>query len=300
MTTTTARFGVGRRESHDASAFYGRRLFERPNGPAEDVPAMLAALALNSSRAGAGAANLYPDWAVDALFQHSSECMFELPDGCVALAVTSPPYSCGKQYDTDQTLVEYLRLLHRVFRETARVLVPGGHAAINVAGLGRKPYVPLQACVTWLLADAGLMPQGEIIWVKAKGASGSCAWGTFRSARNPVLRDAHEYVVIARKPGKRAKGVDTISKAAFQRGTIAKWYIPAESAKRVGHAAPFPVELPRRLIELYAYRNELVLDPFIGSGSTALAARALQRYFVGYDTDPASIALAQRRLAADG
>jgi site-specific DNA-methyltransferase (adenine-specific) len=222
--------------------------------------------------------------------------MAEIPNSCVALMVTSPPYAVGKTYDQDQTLAEYLRLLQAVFAETWRVLVPGGHAAVNVANLGRKPYLHLSGLTAMLLSSVGFTIQAEILWIKAKGASGSCAWGTYCSASNPTLRDVHEYLVVGRKPGDRIRGIDTISPDAFQRDTLSTWEIRPESAKRVGHPAPFPVELPSRLIELYSFLGELILDPFSGSGSTALAARAAGRRFVGYDTDPAYIALAERRL----
>lgn len=281
MATETASFGAGKRENHDASAFYGRRLHRvvETSPPGDPVPP--------------------PGEVLDRVFCQSSESMPQLPDNCVALMVTSPPYNVGKDYDRDLTLDEYLGLLDRVLAETYRVLEPGGRVAINVANLGRKPYVPLNHHVAGLLQDRGFLLRGEIVWQKAQGAGGSCAWGSWRSAKNPTLRDLHEYIVVAGKGsfGRLKIGEDTIGRDDFLQATVSIWNIPPESARRVGHPAPFPVELPRRLIELYTFRGDLVLDPFMGSGSTGVAAAISDRRFVGFDREPEYVALAEQRIA---
>lgn len=281
MATETARFGAGKRESHDASAFYGRRLLQH-------VPATTT-----------GEPQTPPDEIVDALFCSSSESMTEIPDDCVALMITSPPYNVGKDYDEDLSIGEYLDLLARVLEETARVLEPGGRVAVNIANLGRKPYLPLNHHVAGILQDLGMLLRGEIVWQKAKGAGGSCAWGSWRSAKNPTLRDVHEYILVASKGAYRRSriGRDTISKEDFLEATTSIWRMQPESARRVGHPAPFPVDLPRRLIELYSFEGDLILDPFIGSGTTAVAAVQSDRHFVGYDSDPAYLELARTRIA---
>jgi site-specific DNA-methyltransferase (adenine-specific) len=283
VATETASFGAGKRESHDASAFYRRRMVGVP----ESAP--------GSSEPVAPPAEI-----LDRLFCGSSEAMSEIPDDCVSLMVTSPPYNVGKEYDDDLSLDEYLGLLGRVLTETYRVLEPGGRVAVNVANLGRKPYLALNHRVAALLEDLGFLLRGEIVWQKAAGAGGSCAWGSWRSAKNPTLRDVHEYVVVASKGSfRRARiGEDTIGREEFLEATVSVWSIAPASARRVGHPAPFPVELPRRLIELYTFRGDLVLDPFIGSGSTAVAAIEAGRRFVGYDTEPAYLEIAAGRVAA--
>jgi DNA modification methylase len=278
--TATRHFGAGNRENHDASAFYDRGLAKPEFSKDKTV-------------------NTAPE--VDRIWAHSAEAMTELPDSSVALMVTSPPYNVGKDYDGDTSFAEYIELLTRVFAETHRVLEPGGRAVINVANLGRKPYIPLAAHVTMLMTERlGYFMRGEVIWRKGEGASGSCAWGSWLSAANPTLRDLHEYCLCFSKGrmDRVRKGVNTIERDDFLAATLSVWDIPAESARRVGHPAPFPVALPRRFIELYTYEGDLVLDPFMGSGSTAVAAVETGRHFAGYDLDRVYVELAQKRIAA--
>ncbi|MGD9819571.1 MAG: site-specific DNA-methyltransferase [Desulfomonilaceae bacterium] len=225
--------------------------------------------------------------------------MSELPDNSVSLMVTSPPYNVGKDYDLDLSLDQYLQFIRGVLNETHRVLSPGGRVAINVANLGRKPYIPLNAYISTLAFELGFLMRGEIIWVKAKGASGSCAWGSWMSAGNPTLRDLHEYILVFSKGrfDKPVRGKSTISRDEFMNATTSVWTIPSESAKRVGHPAPFPVDLVERLINLYTFEGDVVLDPFMGSGSTALAAIKTRRFFVGYEISQEYVKLAQKRIA---
>ncbi|MCA1961267.1 MAG: site-specific DNA-methyltransferase, partial [Desulfomonile sp.] len=186
--------------------------------------------------------------------------MAELPDCSVALMVTSPPYNVGKDYDADLTLDEYLAFLKRVLAETYRVLVPGGRVAFNVANLGRKPYIPLNAYVALMASELGFLMRGEVIWVKGKGASNSCAWGSWMSATNPTLRDLHEYVLVFSKErfDRPQPGPSTITRDEFMAATTSVWHIPPESARRVGHPAPFPVALVERFIHLYTFAGDVV------------------------------------------
>ncbi|MGH2582505.1 MAG: DNA-methyltransferase [Anaerolineales bacterium] len=230
--------------------------------------------------------------------------MTELPDSSVHLMVTSPPYNAGKEYDQDLTLQDYLALLRRVWAETLRVLVPGGRACINVANLGRKPYIPLHAFIIGDMLSLGYLMRGEIIWDKGASSSASTAWGSWRSASNPTLRDVHEYILIFSKETfsrKKSTGKQpSISRDDFLENTKSIWSFPAVSARKIGHPAPFPVELPQRLIKLYSFPGDVVLDPFMGSGTTALAALGSERDYVGYETSSDYVKLAESRIKAQG
>ena len=283
-TTKTSSFGSPGRAGHDSSAFYAGKLYE-------------------SQQQGQSAAyieNPLPPESLDRIFCRSAESMSELPDCSVHLMVTSPPYNVGKEYDEDLSLEDYLEFLQRVWKETWRVLVPGGRMCINLANLGRKPYIPLHAFVAEQAIQLGFLMRGEIIWNKAASASPSTAWGSWKSAGNPTLRDVHEYILVFCKqtfqrqnPFKRE---NTITKEEFLEYSRSIWNFAAESAHRIGHPAPFPVELPRRLIQLYTFKGEIVLDPFMGSGQTAIAASGSNRHFVGYEIDVNYIELANRRI----
>jgi len=243
--------------------------------------------------------NAVPEGVINRILPSSSEHMDELPDHSIHLIVTSPPYNSQKEYDQDLSLDEYLGLLERVWKETYRVLVPGGRACINVANLGRKPYLPLHSLIIGQMLAIGFLMRGEIIWDKAASASPSTAWGSWCSASNPVLRDVHEYILVFSKGGfQRSKGdrEDTIQKDDFLAWTKSVWQFPAVQARQIGHPAPFPIELPHRCIQLYTYKGDMVLDPFAGSGTTCLAAKQDERRFVGYEINPEYITLAEKRL----
>ena len=230
----------------------------------------------------------------------SSENMDEIPDNSIHLMITSPPYNVGKEYDDDLTLEEYLNLLRSVFGETYKKLVTGGRACINIANVGRKPYIPLHAMVIEIMIDIGFLMRGEIIWDKSTSAGGSCAWGSWMSASNPVLRDFHEYILIFSKESysknKSQEKRDTIGRDEYIQWTKSIWTFSAVNAKRIGHPAPFPIELPHRLINLYTYEGDVVLDPFCGSGTTCIAAAQNKRNYIGYDIEEKYIQLSRNRL----
>jgi DNA modification methylase len=282
--TKTSSFGSPGRVNHDSSIFYSRKLFR-------DLP---------KEKLVEYVENKIPDEFLNRIFCKSSEDMSELPSNSVHLVVTSPPYNVGKEYDEDLDLNEYREFLKRVFREVKRVLVPGGRLCINIANLGRKPYLPLHIYIIQDMLELGFLMRGEIIWNKAGGGSPSTAWGSWLSAKNPTLRDQHEYILVFSKDtftrqnpfGRKS----TISREEFLEFTKSVWTFPAVSAKEISHPAPFPVELPYRLIQLYTFEGEVVLDPFMGSGQTAIASLKSKRFYVGYEIVPEYVELAQKRI----
>jgi DNA modification methylase len=282
--TRTSAFGTPGRISHDSSPFYAGKLYSQVP-PTETFDYV---------------ENPVPPEVLNTIFLKSSEAMDEISDHSVHLMVTSPPYNVGKEYDRDATLNDYLDFLHRVWAEVHRVLVPGGRACINIANLGRKPYIPLHSYIVRDMAEIGFLMRGEVIWHKGASASPSTAWGSWRSPANPTLRDVHEYILIFSKAGFSRKNPDkrraTISREEFLELTKSVWTFPAVSAKSVGHPAPFPVSLPYRLIQLYTYEGEVVLDPFMGSGSSAIAALQGQRHYLGYEIEAEYVRLAEKRI----
>ncbi|MEM1690477.1 MAG: site-specific DNA-methyltransferase [Thermofilaceae archaeon] len=287
MGTRTSSFGSPGRANHDSSTFYARKIYRDRELP-KPTPRDLTE-------------NRVPPELLDRIVPGDArDVLKRLPDNCVHLMVTSPPYNVGKEYDEDLTLGEYLDFIEEVMREVYRVLVWGGRICFNVANLGRKPYIPLHAYIIQRLEEIGFLLRGEVIWDKGDAVSGSStAWGSWCSATNPLLRDQHEYIIVASKGDfRRNKGCkeDTITKEEFLEFTRSIWRFPPESAKRVGHPAPFPEELPYRCIQLYTFRGDVVLDPFAGSGTTCAVAAKLGRHFICIDIVEEYVKIADERI----
>jgi len=301
--TSTASFGTGARESHDSSAFYARF-----------VPPVLS----EDETVVAPADRPFQDEIFHGTAQNVLADDRSVADNSVALVVTSPPYFVGKDYEeamgqghVPAAYEEHLASLHQVFAACVNKLEPGGRIAVNVANLGRKPYRSQAADVIRIFEDLGLLVRGEIIWKKGEGMNSSTAWGSFQKPSNPVLRDLTERIVVASKgrfgralsSSKRKDlglpSVGSIFKEEFMSATKDVWEIPAESATRVGHPAPFPVGLPKRLIDLYTYYDDLILDPYMGAGTTAVAAVRAGRNYVGCETETPYITISNDRIDAE-
>jgi site-specific DNA-methyltransferase (adenine-specific) len=267
---------------------------------------------------------------LDVIYNGDCRAMEELDANSVQLVVTSPPYNVGKSYNYHEDhapLDNYLAFLEQVWRECRRVLVPGGRLAINVANTGRSPYIPLHAFIIQQCLDLGLLMRGEILWDKGPTAGVSTAWGSFARASNPTLRDTHEYIMVFSKDTMRlekewtrgaASGIENMEFVEWTRsiwhknGTAKKaiketarsiWRFGTQSKKvqqktrGISHPAPFPLDLPLRLVLLYTNIDDIVLDPFMGSGTTAIAARLTQRHYIGYEISPEYVDLANERIA---
>ena len=234
----------------------------------------------------------------NTIYCHSSEDMHELPDESVHLVVTSPPYNVGMEYEDVIDFDEYREGLRRIWKECYRVLTNDGRLCVNVSSVGYKPYIPLHFYIGLDILSIGLQMMGEIVWQQNVPAAKYRARGTWWSAKCPVIAERHEYVLVFCKHeySRIIDGESTISKDEFRKATESIWEIKEESAKRIGHPAPFPLGLPRRLIQLYSFKDDVVLDPFMGSGTTALAAKETGRRWVGYDTSEKYVDLATGRL----
>jgi site-specific DNA-methyltransferase (adenine-specific) len=281
--TETSTFGVSTRENHDSSKFYNQKVYE---GQMTE-----ASVEYEEKR--------IPEELLDTVQCQDSRDMSNLPDKSLHLMITSPPYVAAKEYDEEWTLEEYITLLHNVFAETYQKLVPGGRACVNIANIGRSPYIPLHSYIVQSMLDIGYMMRGEIIWDKGASVGGSTAWGSWQSASNPCLRDVHEYILIFSKqkfgrPKNDRK--DTIKKQEFLDYSKSVWEFQTASAKKVGHPAPFPEELPRRLIQLYSFENDVVMDPFAGSGTTCIAAARSNRHYIGFDKKEKYVENAHQRI----
>ncbi|NLC63028.1 MAG: site-specific DNA-methyltransferase [Thermoanaerobacterales bacterium] len=282
--TKTSSFGTPGRINHDSTVFYDSKLYANQEMEKKNIIYKENKIPLN---------------ILNKIYCKSSELMDEIPDNSVHLMITSPPYNVKKEYDKDMSLEEYRQLLYKVFQETYKKLVTGGRACINIANLGRKPYIPLHSYIIEDMLKIGYFMRGEIIWDKASSASPSTAWGSWMSASNPVLRDTHEYILVISKESFSRKKKDkqnTITKEQFLERTKSVWTFSAVSARCIGHPAPFPEELPYRLIQLYSFIGDVILDPFCGSGTTCLAALKSKRYYIGYDIKHEYVELANNRI----
>jgi modification methylase len=281
--TETSSFGTNGRCNHNSEKFYNSKLYlELEKKTIENIED-----------------NVFPTTYLNKIICGTAENMKEIPSNSVHLMITSPPYNVSKEYDNDLSLNEYLEVLRNSFSETYRILVNGGRACVNVANLGRKPYIPLTDYISTMMRDIGFNMRGEIIWNKAASASPSTAWGSWMSAANPILRDVHEYILIFSKGEYKREKIDkenSITREQFMEWTKSVWNMNAESARRIGHPAPFPEELPYRLIQLYSFKGDVVIDPFMGSGTTGVAAVKSDRHFVGYEISKEYIKLAENRI----
>lgn len=220
-------------------------------------------------------------------------------DKNVGLVFTSPPYNVGTDYDIyddSNPLNEYIDWLLDVFKEMWEILVPGGHIVINLANTGRQPYTPVSdlfSSKVWYANLPDLETRAEIIWDK-QNVTGLTAWGSWMSANKPSIRDQHEYLQVWRKRGKRS-GKSTIARDEFLTYTKSIWKMSPEGRRKL-HPAPFPEKLAEAVIQLYSFEDEIVLDPFVGSGTTCLVAYKLNRNSIGIDISEKYVENARKRI----
>jgi len=236
----------------------------------------------------------------------SEETLKQFPDNCVDLIITSPPYNFGLDYNTKSDLSDslhwnnYFDKLNKIWIECARVLKPSGRFCVNVQPLF-SDYVPTHHLISNQLMKLGLLWKAEILWDKHNYNAKFTAWGSWKSPSMPYLKYTWEFIeVFSKETHKKAGNREDIDITAdeFKKWVNAKWDIaPERHMKEYLHPAMFPEEVPYRLIKLFSYKGDLVLDPFNGVGTTTLVAKKLDRNYVGIDISKEYCKMAEKRLA---
>ena len=229
----------------------------------------------------------------------STDMTTHLSDGCVTLTVTSPPQYLVSDLDDDLALDEYLDSLDATWSECRRTLQEGGHLCINVADVTDEIHVPLHSYLEQRLIRAGWLMDRAVIWHKSPSAAPS----TPEESPSPFdvadVLSVHEHILIFSNgdlslPSQRRES--DLAPSEYEELTRSVWTFPPESPERVEHPAPFPEELPRRLIKLYSSPGDLVLDPFVGSGTTCVVAKRLGRKWFGMDKNADYVLAAHLRI----
>ncbi|MDR3243627.1 MAG: site-specific DNA-methyltransferase [Elusimicrobiota bacterium] len=235
----------------------------------------------------------------------SASFLKTLPDNCIDLIFTSPPYNFGINYnstDDSNKWNDYFNQLYAVFDECIRILKNSGRIIVNIQPLF-SDYIPSHHLISNFFFKKGLIWKGEIMWEKNNYSCKYCTWGSWKSPSAPYLKYSWEFIEIfcknsLKKDGKK-DDID-IKAEEFKQWVYAKWSIaPERKMKKYKHDAMFPEELAKRAIKLFSYKNDIVLDPFNGVGTTTKVADILGRRFIGIDIDKQYCKTAQRRLEND-
>lgn len=229
-----------------------------------------------------------------------------LPDQSIDLIITSPPYNFGHAYaqdphDDTHEWNRYFEKLLGVWQECVRVLRPGGRMAVNIQPLF-SDYVPTHHLISHQLAGLGLLWKAEFLWEKNNYNAKYTSWGSWKSPSMPYIKYTWEFIEVfdkeTHKKAGRREDID-ITAEEFKEWVLGKWSFPPEiQMKNFSHPAMFPEELPRRLMKLFSYKNDIILDPFNGAGTTTLVAWKLHRRFIGIDVSERYCDIALQRLSA--
>lgn len=230
--------------------------------------------------------------------------LFKIPENSVDLIITSPPYNFGNRYENDSSedtknWNDYFSKLLSVWQQCYRVLKPGGRIAVNVQPLF-SDYVPTHHIISQQLMKLGLLWKAEVLWEKNNYNAKYTAWGSWKSPSMPYLKYTWEFIEIFAKQTHKKTGekenID-ITDEEFKEWVYAKWKMsPEMKMKEFGHPAMFPEELPKRIIKLFSYKGDIVLDPFNGVGTTTLVASNLKRRFIGIDISQEYCKTALKRI----
>jgi DNA modification methylase len=226
----------------------------------------------------------------------------QLPDNCIDLIFTSPPYNFGLDYENHQDGVDwekYFEKLFSIFKECIRVLKYGGRIIVNVQPLF-SDYVPIHHIISNFFMENKLIWKGEILWDKHNYNCKYTAWGSWKSPSNPYLKYTWEFLEIFCKGDLKHEGDDKmadITADEFKKWVYAKWDIqPEYNMKKYGHPAMFPEELVERVLKLFSFKGDIILDPFNGVGTTTAVAKRLSRNYLGIDISKEYCKKAEERL----
>jgi DNA modification methylase len=232
----------------------------------------------------------------------SEQILKQLPDNCIDLVFTSPPYNFGLEYENhqdDQYWEKYFEKLFSIFKEVIRVLKWGGRAIINVQPL-YSDYIPSHHIISNFFINQKMIWKGEIIWEKNNYNCKYTAWGSWKSPSSPYLKYTWEFIEIFSKGDLKHSGskdkID-ITAEEFKEWVVAKWSIaPERDMKKYNHPAMFPEKLVERVLKLFSYQDDIILDPFNGAGTTTFVAKKLNRRFLGIDISEEYCKVANDRL----
>ena len=234
----------------------------------------------------------------------SFEILKSLPDNCIDLVFTSPPYNFGLDYESNEDAHHwdnYFEKLIEIFSECVRVVKYGGRIAINIQPLF-SDYIPSHHVISNFFMSKKMIWKGEILWEKNNYNCKYTAWGSWKSPSNPYLKYTWEFVEIFSKGTLKKEGnrqCADISADEFKKWVVAKWSIaPERKMKEFNHPAMFPVELASRVLKLFSFQNDIILDPFNGVGTTSLIARRLGRKYLGIDISKDYCEKAECRLSS--
>jgi DNA modification methylase len=232
----------------------------------------------------------------------SEDVLKNFPDNCIDLIFTSPPYNFGLDYKNHKDGTnwdEYFKKLFKIFTECIRILKFGGRIIVNVQPLF-SDYIPIHHILSNFFMEQKMIWKGEIIWDKHNWNCKYTAWGSWKSPSNPYLKYTWEFLEVFCKGSLKKEGNSNnidISDEEFKKYVIAKWDIaPERNMKNYGHPAMFPENLVERVLKLFSFKGDIILDPFNGAGTTTAVAKKLSRKYIGIDISKEYCKIAEDRL----
>lgn len=230
------------------------------------------------------------------------EVMKDIPDKSIDCIITSPPYNFDmdyKEYDDNKKWNDYFKWLKCVWKECYRILKDDGRLIVNIQPLF-SDYIPSHHIISNDIMKIGFKWKAEIIWEKNNYNCKYCSWGSWKSPSSPYMKYTWEFIEVYCKKDYKHKGkkedID-ITPEEFKKLVLSKWsFAPERNMKKYGHPAMFPEELPYRCLKLFTYKNDIVLDPFMGTGTVGVVAKKLHRNFIGIELDEKYFKIAKERI----